>query len=299
MNATPEPAREHLEKPSWLKIRASNTERFSQVRSVLKEEGVSTVCDASHCPNISECWSSHSATFLILGRICTRICRFCAVPSNRIGEIVDDEEPSRIARAVSRLGLNYVVITSVTRDDLWDFGAGHFSNVVRQIQLENPYTKTELLIPDFQGCEDSITTIVRSKPCVIGHNLETVRRLQIETRDPKADYDRSLRVLETIKEIDSKIFTKSSLMLGLGESRREVIETMKDIRNVGVDVLTLGQYLRPKDTNIEVREFVSPEDFEDLRIEALALGFGHVAAGPFVRSSYRAFEFVDLQKGGE
>ncbi|MDD1764888.1 MAG: lipoyl synthase [Methanomassiliicoccales archaeon] len=298
MNATPEPKREHLEKPSWLKIRASNTERFSQVRNVLKEERVDTVCDASHCPNISECWSHHSATFLILGRICTRSCRFCAVQGNRIGEEIDDEEASRIAKAVDRLDLNYVVITSVTRDDLWDFGAEHFSNVVRQIRCENPYTEIELLIPDFQGCRDSIATVARSKPCVMGHNLETVRRLQAETRDPKANYDQSLSVLETIKEIDSKIYTKSSLMLGLGESRREILETMKDIRNAGVDMLTLGQYLRPKDTNIEVREFVSPEDFEDLRKEALALGFRHVAAGPFVRSSYRAFEFVDLQKGG-
>lgn len=295
---SPDPDRKGtiMEKPPWLKIRVTNADAFERTRRILSENRVSTVCDASHCPNISECWGGSHATFLILGKVCTRSCRFCAVESGDPQEVVDGEEPSRIADAVCILGLNHVVVTSVTRDDLRDFGAAQFSEVVEKIRETNPTTGIELLIPDLQGDESAIAKVVSSRPDVIGHNLETVRRLQPEIRDARADYDVSLRVLERVKDLDESILTKSSLMLGLGETRAEIIETMYDLRDVEVDALTLGQYLRPSKVNIEVKEYVSPDEFDRLGTEALSMGFEHVASGPFVRSSYRAFELLRSRK---
>jgi lipoic acid synthetase len=289
---TPDRKRTETPKPPWLKVRASDPSRFDRTRRILSENQVKTVCDASHCPNISECWGASSATFLILGKVCTRNCGFCAVESGDPRGKVDEEEPARIANAVRQLGLAHVVVTSVTRDDLKDFGAAQFSEVVRKIRQANPRTGIELLIPDLQADDMAITSVVNSRPDVIGHNLETVRRLQPVVRDPRADYDVSLRVMRRIKDSGEGILTKSSLMLGLGETKAEVIEAMHDLRDAEVDALTLGQYLRPSKANIDVKEYVNPQEFDWLRTEALRLGFVHVAAGPFVRSSYRAFEFL-------
>lgn len=285
-----------MPKPPWLRIKAPTADGFERTRRILSEKRVSTVCDASHCPNSSECWSGGHATFLILGKVCTRSCRFCAVESGDPRGVVDEEEPTRIADAVGALGLNHAVVTSVTRDDLRDFGAAQFSEVVGRMRGTNPTTGIELLIPDLQGDESAIARVVSSRPDVIGHNLETVRRLQPVVRDPMADYAVSLRVLKRIKDLDEGILTKSSMMLGLGETRAEVIEAMHDLRVAEVDALTLGQYLRPSKVNVEVREYVSPEEFGRLRTEALSIGFGHVASGPFVRSSYRASEFLRSRK---
>jgi len=298
MDAMPERRGSDTPKSPWLRVRAPDPEKFARVRRILAEGNVNTVCDVSHCPNISECWSANSAAFMILGRVCTRNCRFCAVESGNPGGAVDATEPERIAKAVKELELTYAVITSVTRDDLKDFGAAQFSAVVREIRRASLGTRIELLIPDLQADEGAIATVVDSRPDVIGHNLETVRRLQPVIRDPRADYDVSLRVLRRTKDLGGGIPTKSSLMLGLGETRAEVVEAMRDLRDADVDALTLGQYLKPGKANIEVKEYVTPEDFDRLREEALRLGFEHVAAGPFVRSSYRAFEFMDSRNEG-
>ena len=298
MDAMPKRRGSDTPKPPWLKVRAPDPEKFARVRRILAEGNVNTVCDVSHCPNISECWSTNCATFMILGRVCTRNCRFCAVESGDPGGAVDASEPERIGKAVNELGLAYAVVTSVTRDDLDDFGAAQFAAVVREIRRASPGTRIELLIPDLQADETAIATVVNSEPDVIGHNLETVKRLQPEVRDPRADYDVSLQVLRRIKNLGGGVPTKSSMMLGLGETMEEVVEAMRDLLGAGVDALTLGQYLRPGKVNIEVKEYVSPEDFNKLREEALRLGFDHVAAGPLVRSSYRAFEFMDSRNEG-
>lgn len=295
-NDMPVRCRSDTAKPPWLKIRAPDPFRFARMRKVLSEGRVRTVCDASHCPNVSECWSANSATFMILGKVCTRSCGFCAVESGDPRGEVDEEEPARIANTVRELGLTHAVVTSVTRDDLEDFGASSFSNVVREIRGACPDTRIELLIPDLQRDELAIATVVDSRPDVIGHNLETVRRLQPVVRDPRADYDVSLQVLRRIKDYAGGILTRSSLMLGLGETRAEVVEAMSDLRDAGVDALALGQYLRPGKANMEVKEYVTPENFGRMKEEALRLGFDYVASGPFVRSSYRAFEFFDSMK---
>ncbi len=277
-----------LPKPDWLKVRYHSASSVAAVRDVLRSEGLRTVCDSSQCPNLGECWGRGSATMLILGDACTRHCRFCSVPHDRPPAPVDGSEPERVARAVKELRLDHVVLTSVTRDDLDDGGASVFAEAVRAIRSKSPRTRVELLIPDLGGNWDALRLVVTAGPDVIGHNIEVVQSLQKAIRDPKADYQRSLDLLRMIKSYDSRMITKSSIMLGLGEERLEVIACMSDLRDAKVDLLTLGQYLRPKNGELPVSRYVPPEEFAELKAAAEALGFAHVESGPFVRSSYRA-----------
>jgi len=279
-----------LVKPNWLKIKLEKNNNFQDIEEALKEENLVTVCEEAHCPNISECWNSGTATFMILGDTCTRACKFCAVKTAFPAKLVDKEEPRKLANLLKKWNLSYIVITSVDRDDLIDQGSVHFANCIKEIKKENNII-IEVLIPDFRGREDLINNIIKVKPNVISHNIETVRRLQKNVRDPRANYEQSLKVLKYVKDTDNKIFTKSSIMLGLGETEVEVIKTMRDLRGINVDFLTLGQYLRPSLKHIEVKEYVSPDKFNFYKKVGEELGFLYVASGPFVRSSYKAGEF--------
>jgi lipoic acid synthetase len=278
-------------KPEWLRVRPPSGDNYGHLKSVLRNLNLHTVCEEAHCPNVSECWSGGTATIMLLGDLCTRGCRFCAVKSGNPHGLVDREEPRQVAAAIADLGLTYVVLTSVDRDDLPDGGASHFAETIREIKALDPDILVEALIPDFQGDRDALRTVVDAGPDVLDHNLETVRRLQPAARDPRANYEQSLSVLRNAKAMRFDLFTKSSLMLGLGETREEIREAMRDLRASGVDLLTFGQYLRPSGWHLPVQEYVTPETFEDLRGEGEALGFAYVAAGPLVRSSYRAGEF--------
>ena len=278
-------------KPQWLKILPPSTDKFLKINQTIEKLGLHTVCQEAHCPNISECWSGGTATFMVMGDTCTRGCKFCAVNTSAKGQLLDPMEPKKLALAVKAFNLEYVVITSVDRDDLEDQGAGHFAECINQLKIQVPETHVEVLIPDFQGRKDLIQKIVESKPSVIAHNIETVKRLQGKARDRRANYEQSLSVLLDVKQMDKKIFTKSSIMLGLGETDDELLQTFEDLRNVQVDILTLGQYLRPSDWHLPVEEYVTPEKFEFLKKEAEKMGFLYVVSGPFVRSSYRAGEF--------
>lgn len=282
---------DYLRKPSWIKVRLPAGQEYTRVNSVMRRHKIHTVCEEALCPNISECWSRLNATIMILGDTCTRSCRFCAVKSGKPGGIVDLEEPKRVAEAVLELGLRYVVLTSVTRDDLEDGGASIYAETVREIRKRSKNTLIELLIPDFNNNVKALKTVVDSRPDVIGHNIETVERLTPLVRDARAGYGKSLRTLKTIKELNPEIYTKSSIMLGLGEKVEEVIRSMIDLRKAGVDFLTLGQYLRPTKRHLPVREYIPLERFEELRRIGEALGFLYVASGPLVRSSYLAGEF--------
>ena len=287
-----------MEKPDWLKVRYHSAASVATVRGILSKEGLRTVCDSSQCPNLGECWENGNTTLLILGDMCTRHCRFCSVPHGRPDGSVDEGEPEKVARAVKALGLRYVVLTSVTRDDLDDGGASTFANTVRAIKIASPRTRVELLIPDLGGNWNALELVVRSKPDVIGHNIEVVRSLQRSIRDPKADYCRSLALLWQIKSYDRQIITKSSLMLGLGEEMSEVIDCLSDLRKADVDLLTIGQYLRPRQGELPVMRYVPPKEFGELKGAAESLGFAHVESGPFARSSYRAEEaFNSIVRG--
>jgi len=266
-------------------------EEYVRVRVILKRYKLNTVCEDALCPNLSNCWGSGTVTIMILGNICSRACRFCAVRSGDPGGKIDLDEPRRVGLAVRELGLKYVVITSVTRDDLPDGGASIYAETVREIKKNNRDVIVEILIPDFNNSRESIRTIVESGPEVIGHNIETVERLTPLVRDPRAGYWKSLKTLKMVKEENPNIYTKSSLMLGLGETREEVIRTMRDLRNVGVDFLTLGQYLRPTKKHIPVVEYIAPETFNEYKKIGEELGFIYVASGPLVRSSYLAGEY--------
>ena len=276
-------------KPEWLKVRLPSGEGYQRVRDTLKGLRLHTVCEEARCPNVAECWGGGTATVMLLGETCTRGCRFCAVKTGNPRGIVDLEEPEHVAQAVARLGLRYVVLTSVNRDDLPDGGAGHFAQTVRAIKRRSPSIRVETLIPDYEW--DALATLAASDPEVIAHNLETVERLTPAVRDRRAHYRKSLRVLEAAKRLAPRSFTKSSLMLGLGEMDEEVRQAMRDLRSVGVELLTLGQYLRPTSWHLPVAEYVEPARFEAWRREGEALGFRYVAAGPLVRSSYRAGEY--------
>jgi len=276
-------------KPEWLRIHASLKGRFQDVKQTLRENGLVTVCEESHCPNINECWNSGTATFMVLGDTCTRGCRFCNVKTARCGSEVDEKEPEKIANVIKDWKLNYIVITSVDRDDLDDQGSGHFNKVIKKVREVNPEILIEVLIPDFKGSEECFRIIKEARPDVVAHNLETVKRLQIKVRDSRANYDQSLSVLEFFKK--NGFYTKSSLMLGLGEKEEEVIEAMNDLREINVDFLTFGQYLRPSKLHIPIHEYVHPFKFEYYKKMGLDLGFKYVASGPFVRSSYKAGEF--------
>ena len=277
-------------KPEWLKVKALNRPEFQLMRQVTYDLNVRTICDLAHCPNIGECWSKGTATFSLLGPLCTRSCAFCSVPHGDPRRSVDTEEPQRVALAVQRLGIDHVVLTSVTRDDLDDGGAIHFLNTVNAIRRLRPEATVEVLIPDLQGDLDALATIVSSKADIVAHNLEVVRRLQDEVRSIEANYQSSLDVLRTVKSLDPERTTKSSLMIGLGERNEEVVEAMRDLREVEVDILTLGQYLRPGPANVPVSRYVHPAEFAELRQTGLELGFKEVVASPFARSSYHAHE---------
>lgn len=278
-------------KPDWVRAKAPSGPAYARLKELTKQYSLHTVCEEAHCPNVGECWGSGTATFMIMGEICTRACRFCNVKSGKPNGILDPEEPANVANAVKDLGLKYVVITSVDRDDLPDGGASHFAQTITAIRSLAPDVGIEALIPDLGGNLAEIQRIVQARPNVIGHNLETIEPLTPKVRDPRASYRQSLAVLEHVKELGPRIFTKSSLMLGLGEREGDVIQTLRDLRAVGTDFLTLGQYLRPSPRNLPVVEYVPPDRFSYYRKVAEQLGFRYVASGPLVRSSYRAGEY--------
>ena len=275
--------------PGWFKVRLSTNERYSAVRSLVRERDLRTVCESAACPNRNECWNAGTATFLILGDVCTRRCGFCNIPSGCPAE-PDRGEPERIADAVARLGLSYAVVTSVTRDDLPDGGAGLFADTIRAIRKHTSHCRTEVLVPDFQGSQQSLDTVLNASPHVLNHNIETVPSLYPRVR-PQADYGRSLELLRRAK--DRGAVTKSGIMLGLGEGRKEVRSVLRDLRDAGCDMVTMGQYLQPSREHLSVRRYYRPEEFGSLRSIALDLGFRDVAAGPLVRSSYHAGELAD------
>lgn len=259
----------------------------------MQKYNLHTVCEEASCPNVSECWGVGTATIMIMGDVCSRGCKFCNVETGKPFEL-DQNEPENVAKAIKDWNLRYVVITSVCRDDLPDEGSEHFAKTIQCIKSECPNTVVESLIPDFSGNEKFIETIVKAKPNVIGHNVETVKRLSPSIRDLRANYKQSLKVLKYVKELDSSIFTKSSLMLGLGESEEEILQTAQELRDVDVDIITLGQYLQPSLSHLPVKEFVTPEKFYQLKIDLKKLEFIHVESGPFVRSSFRASDVIDL-----
>ncbi len=276
------------EKPSWIRVKAPIGDTVAKMRGEMSKRGLRTVCTASRCPNLPECWARGEATFMILGEMCTRNCKFCSIPSSRKGEPLDEDEPVRVARTVKDLGLNHVVITSVTRDDLPGFGVSQFEAVVNSIRELTPDVKIELLIPDFQADTRSLKRLAAVSPDIIGHNIETVERLQRKVRDGRASYQLSLEVLSKLNNCGVGILTKSSLMLGLGETEGEIINAMEDLRKAEVDFLTMGQYLRPRNSPLEVFRYLNPSEFERLREKALNMGFRGVLSGPLVRSSYRS-----------
>ncbi len=278
---------QQLRKPDWLRVRLSGGKEFSKVKQLIKGQDLHTVCEEAMCPNIHECWGKHkTATFMILGEVCTRACRFCAVATGR-PPAPDPDEPRRVAESVATMGLEHVVITMVTRDDLPDGGAQAVADTVSAIREASPDCSVEVLASDMQGDRESIKVITDSLPAVNSHNLETVRRLT-QTIRSRSDYDRSLSYLRIVKEIDPAAATKSSLMLGLGETRDEILDSLDDLRAVDVDVLNLGQYLQPTKTHAAVEKFWTPEEFIDLKKEALSRGFSYCESAPLVRSSYHA-----------
>jgi lipoic acid synthetase len=276
-----------MNKPEWFR-KVIRPRELIGMRNLIREYGLNTVCEEAACPNRGECYRNKTLTVMILGRTCTRNCRFCNVASER-PRGVDRDEPNRVAGALSELSLDYVVITSVTRDDLDDGGAGHFAHTIRAVREKNPDTVLEVLVPDFVH---AIDMVVREKPEVISHNVETVPRLYQSVR-PQAHYERSLSLLAKVKEIDPEIFTKSGAMVGLGETYKEVLDVMRDLRAVGCDALTIGQYARPSKSHIEVSEWVHPHTFDRYRKEAEEMGFLHVESGPYVRSSFHAADFLE------
>lgn len=284
----------HAQKPKWLTRRLPSGPTYEKVRDSLSKSRLHTVCQEAHCPNLWECFSNKTATFLIMGPACTRNCRFCAVEHGPTG-LPDPEEPVRVAKAIKDMGLGYAVITSVTRDDILDGGASHFANTIKEINKRTPHTLVEVLIPDLGGSRDGLRTILEAQPHVLNHNIETVPRLYPIVR-PEAIYKRSLELLKQAKKYAPDILTKSGLMLGLGESDEELRETLKDLLDVGCHILTLGQYLRPSKNHLRVERFVPPEEFDSWRETALHMGFSEVASGPFVRSSYHAKELYRKTK---
>lgn len=275
-------------KPTWLRAKMPMGEGFSHVKQNVREHRLSTVCEESMCPNIGECWNNGTATLMIMGSVCTRACQFCAVDTGNPRGWLDREEPANAARSVQLMDLRYVVITSVDRDDLPDGGAAHYAACVRAIKTLNPDTAVEALTPDFRGDLGAIETVVDSGLEVYAQNVETVRRLTHPVRDPRAGYEQTLAVLEHAKRHRPEVLTKTSLMLGLGETEPEILDTLADLRACGVDIVTFGQYLRPTQNHLPVERFVTPEEFDEYRSVGLEMGFLEVVSGPLVRSSYRA-----------
>lgn len=289
-------------KPPWLKVRLPGSPRYHQIKQRARQLRLATVCEEARCPNIGECWGGGTATFMVMGDTCTRGCRFCAVKTAKSPGALDPFEPLNVARAIAEMQLDYVVITSVDRDDLPDGGANHFAACIRQTRKHAPQTKIEVLIPDFRGEVEHLRRVVEAGPEVVAQNIETVERLTHPVRDRKAGYQQTLRMLAAIKEIDPDRLSKSSIMVGLGETPDEVVQTMRDLRESDVDFLTVGQYLQPTKKLLPVNEFVTPEQFAEYERIGLELGFAYVASGPLVRSSYKAGEFyitryIEQRKG--
>lgn len=271
-------------KPDWLKIRLHSTEQYAQTASIVERHALHTICSSGMCPNKAECWSRRTATFMILGDVCTRACKFCATKTG-VTLPIDNTEPERVARSIALMELKHAVITSVTRDDLPDGGAAHWAVVVEAVRSQNPNTTIELLIPDFGGRGELLDIVLASRPDIIGHNVETVERLTTEVRS-RARYDMSLRVMRHIS--DSGAVAKSGIMLGMGETEAEVLATLDELREAGCQIVTLGQYLQPTRAHWPVAEYVTPQKFEQYGEEAYKMGFSYVASGPLVRSSYMA-----------
>ena len=281
---------ELIRKPEWIKLKAPSGKTYTNVKQTLRTRELHTVCEEARCPNISECWGMGTATIMIMGSVCSRGCRFCSVNSGK-PVLLDSQEPENVALAIKEWGLKYVVITSVCRDDLDDGGADHIAKTIKAIRQSCPEIMIETLIPDFRGKQDSIIKVAKAGPKVISHNIESVERLSPKVRDFRASYQQSLLVLQKIREFNPTIFTKSSLMLGLGETEQEVIKTMRDLRLIGVSILTMGQYLQPSSRHLPVMRYITPESFDWFAQVAKQMGFSYVASGPLVRSSYKAGEF--------
>lgn len=275
-------------KPEWMRVRISSTAHLNKVTNLINNLNLNTVCEAANCPNRLECYSSKTATFMILGNVCTRHCKFCNVTGGD-PELLNKDEPMNVAKGIYELGLKHAVITSVTRDDLTDQGANHFYETVTAVKALNPNTSVEVLTPDFNGNYEAIKRVVESKPNVYNHNIETVEELYSYVR-PEADYKQSLKVLKIIKDIDPEMTTKSGIMLGLGESEEQVFKTLQDLRSVNCDIVTIGQYMRPSAEHVEMVEYIHPDQFKKYEVMAYELGFQAVASSPLVRSSYKALE---------
>ena len=289
---------ERLRKPDWLRVRVQGGPNFDKVQGIVKEHRLATVCEEAKCPNMSECWNSGTATIMLMGDVCTRACRFCAVNTGNPKGWLDPEEPDNTARSVQLMKLRYVVLTSVNRDDLPDGGAGHYAQCVRRVKADNPQTAVEALTPDFLGALNDVETVLDSGIEVFAQNVETVRRLTHPVRDPRAGYDQTLAVLAHAKHYRPDVLTKTSLMLGLGETEAEIIEAMDDLRAADVDILTLGQYLQPTAHHYPIARWVSPDEFETYRQWGLDRGFLEVVSGVFVRSSYRAEQVLQKNNVG-
>jgi lipoic acid synthetase len=285
-------------KPAWLRAPLGSGANFATVRQIVHEHRLSTVCEEAKCPNIGECWNAGTATIMLMGAVCTRACRFCAVDTGNPHGWLDTEEPENVARSVALMKLKYVVLTSVNRDDLPDGGAAHYAAAIRAIKRVNPQTAVEALTPDFQGVLADVRTVIDSGLDVFAQNVETVRRLTHPVRDARAGYDQTLQVLRHAREYRANILTKTSLMLGLGETAGEIHAAMADIRAAGVDILTLGQYLRPTVNHLNIERFVTPAEFDAYRAAALELGFLECVSGPLVRSSYRAEQALARNNAG-
>jgi len=282
------------EKPKWLRVKYPTGENYERIKLILQTHNLHTVCEEAHCPNVAECWGGGTATFILMGDTCTRGCRFCMVKSGNPHGELDAFEPMKVASAIAALGLKHIVLTSVDRDDLPDGGASHFAATIRAIRQFDADVMIEVLIPDFRGDLNDVKKVVDARPEVVAHNIETTKYLTSKVRDPRAAYNQSLSVLKGIKELNPSVFSKSSIMLGLGETENDLVETMRDLRKANVDILTMGQYLRPSKGHIPVEAYVPPSKFQYYRRIAEELGFLYVASGPFVRSSYRAGEiFLD------
>ena len=277
-------------KPNWLRVKLQGAEKTNQVKEMLNRLSLHTVCQEANCPNLIECFARKTATFMILGSVCTRNCTFCNVTKGHT-QVVDPQEPANVAKAVEELGLKHAVITSVTRDDLPDGGAGHFAEVIKKLRPTEVIV--EVLIPDFQGNREALATVLQAKPHILNHNIETVPRLYSNVR-PKASYTRSLELLKNSKELDASIFTKSGIMVGLGEQEEEVIAVLRDLRAVDCDILTIGQYLAPSAKHHEVIEYIHPDLFKKYKDIAYEMGFKYVASDPLVRSSYHAADVSEI-----
>ena len=285
------PQRRH---PTWIKARMPSGDNYAELKKLMRNLQLHTVCEEARCPNIGECWNSRTATFMILGDVCTRRCMFCAVKKGTPGGVVDVDEPRRLGEAVGHLKLQHVVITSVNRDDLADGGAGIFAACIAEARKHRPGCTVEVLIPDLEGNWDALAVIVEARPEVLNHNTETVPRLYRRVR-PYANYQQTLNLLRTSKQLEAQMLTKSGLMVGLGETVTELLETMEDLRDTECDILTVGQYLSPSARHLPIQRYYTPEEFEELKEAGIEMGFRHVESGPLVRSSYHAGEQARLE----